>query len=137
MENTNTQIIKPTINKIIKLFLSYRLVKACNIQTLFRSFAPKTRTSHLHYHTRFSPTWLVCMFQSLENYKQRLSDSCSLSEPNPVGHSKYQVFLNYWQTDIGFRKFAYRLYQSLIQSSHNLASGASFIRKVTSSIQSC
>ncbi len=100
-------------------FFRYGLLKACN-QNFFRTFLLRfiSQCSHLHYQRKgIDP---ICVFSTLENLKQGRSDSfISPGEPNPVGHSKYKVPSNYMATDRGFNGFAYQLYQSLTQSSHN------------------
>lgn len=103
------------------LFFENRLVKACHEHALFRNDSVKSFLSlipHLHYRRKDARP--IRGFSTLENYKQRRSDSCSPSEPNPVGHSKYQVLSNYSATDRGFKRFAYLLYQSLPQTTYAL-----------------
>lgn len=93
------------------LFFENRLVKACK-QTVFRNDSVKRFLSLiplLHYRRKDARP--VRLFSTLENYKQRRGDSCSPSEPDPAGHSKYQVPLNCLATDRGFSGFAYQPYQ--------------------------
>lgn len=91
------------IVKANSLFNEYGLVKACNeTRLIFRNESAMSFISHIpHLHYQRKDSSPICVFPTLETYKQRRSDSCLTSEPSPVGHNKYQVLLNYRQLGEG------------------------------------
>ena len=116
------------------LFFENRLVKACNdrlyLEIIDRRISRRSLASPLSEEGRRP----ISVFSTLENYNQGRSDSCSPSELDPASHIKYQVPSNCSATDKGFDRFAYRPHQSFTESSQHLASIASFLRKVTTSL---
>ncbi len=115
----------------------YKAIKACN-QNFFRNDSVRSylsSISHLHYQRK--DTCPVCVFYTLETYKQGISDSSIPGEPNLVGHKVYEVPSNYLASDKGFDGLAYLPYQTLLQTTYALCKYVSRLyTKVNTSIAS-
>ncbi len=123
----------------VNITMSYGRVKACvKLQTFFRNSPVKefllfNLASPL---VTIGSVHLGCSacFQPQGIKSKRWSDLLQLSEPDPAGRIGVNCSTKLSASYRGFSGFAYRFYKSLIQSSHNLASGESFKRKVSISI---